>query len=96
MLCGVQEITFGQFFIVFEWPFLPGGRVVAPAEWFNWTMTLQPDGSWARYSTSFGVPSEVGIYTLRQAVDGEGNPGPYWEGWLKDQGGDDFLYGVTV
>lgn len=73
-----------------------GFKLALPSAIFNWTMTLQPDGSWARYSSSFGIISPSGVYTLRQAVDGEGKPGPYWEGWLKDRGGEDFLYGDRI
>ncbi len=59
-------------------------------------MTRLPDGSWERKSTTFGVDSPIGNYCLRQAVDGEGEPGPYYNQWLKDQAGEPFMYGQKV
>lgn len=85
-----QEFTQGQLILV-VYPFAK--RVPVPPSLVNWTMTLEPDGSWYRYSSTLGVPSTFGLYTLRQAVDGEGKPGPYWESWLKARGGKDFVYG---
>jgi hypothetical protein len=59
-------------------------------------MTRLPDGSWKRDSTSFGVYSSAGDYYLRQAVDRDGKPGPYFDQWVKDRAGEPFMYGKRV
>ncbi len=84
-----QDITKGQLILV-----LPvfGFDLRIPTALVNWTMYRKVDGSWFRDSSFFGFKSSVGLYTLRQAINGEGKPGPYWDHWLKDQDGQPFLY----
>jgi hypothetical protein len=89
----MQDITFGQIVLKVPVAFIP---ITVPLFIANWTMSRLPDGSWDRASTTLGIDSSVGFYVLRQAVDGEGKPGPYFEQWLKDQSGEPFMYGEKV
>ncbi len=89
-IISVQELNFAQIYTVFT--LLTNIPLVFPPAILNWTMTLQPDGSWRRKTTTLGIPTPSGDYTLRNIITGEGEKRPYFDAWVKSRGGRPFAY----
>jgi hypothetical protein len=90
-----QEGTYGEvlprFQILYQTVYLPSFIL-------NFSMSLQPDGSWYRESRLlFNLfDSPTGRYTFRKIVDGQGKPGPFFEEWVAARNGFPTLYPVQV
>lgn len=50
-------------------------------------MRLLADGSWERRSRTLGAEEPDGRYFLRPIVTGDGEPGKYYNDWVKARGG---------
>ncbi len=85
----MQNVTFGQIYASAPFLTIP---IVVPKFVLDWTMELLPDGSWLRKSRTFGLPEPDGDYILKPIVTGDGKPGKFYDEWVKDMGGQDFLY----
>ncbi len=94
MYADMQELTFGQCYATAT--FFTYFPIAIPPFLFNWTMALQPDGSWRRKTVTFGIPTPSGDYTLRNIITGTGEKGKYFDAWVKDRNGRPFVYADRI
>lgn len=82
----VQDLNYGEvqarFKILYQ-------TVYVPTWALNFSMALQPDGTWYRESKVFFnlIDSPAGRYTFKNIIDGEGKPGPFFNEWVAARNG---------
>eukprot|EP00884_Botryococcus_braunii_P003062 jgi/Botrbrau1/12757/Bobra.67_1s0116.1 len=84
-----EDLTFGQAVPAFT---VAGISMQVPIMVMDWSLALEPDGSWLRKSKSLGFDIPSADYTLRQVVDGEGRKGPYFDDMVRARDGRPFIY----
>lgn len=91
----MQEFTFAQIYYVLPVLYIP---IIIPQFILDMSQTLIGPGLWRRDTSAYlgilDVPS--GNYLWKQAFDGAGNPGPYFQEFIKARNGSDVMVAVKV
>lgn len=82
----VQDLNYGEVQARFK---ILSRTVYVPTWFLNFSMALQPDGTWYRESKVFFnlFDSPAGRYTFKNIIDGEGRPGVFFKEWVAARNG---------
>eukprot|EP00884_Botryococcus_braunii_P014178 jgi/Botrbrau1/22761/Bobra.0132s0092.1 len=90
-----KELTYGEVLPRFK---VLNQTIYVPSFLLNFSMVLQPDGSWYRESKLLFnlIDSPTGRYTFRRIIDGQGRHGPFFQEWLAARNGSPTMIPLQV